>query len=226
MGPSTSLSAPQRRAVLGADSSTGEVKAGATICESLAVKQVAVGHGRRGAYYLTALGHSLRAELIRAADALASSPTSEPSEQFAARTGAETELSAVELDDHRAAQVAQAWASLLEIRRLTSPDGGASGPAPWERHQPISAVALALEAGGAPSCVRSDTGRYLRSGYLVSQGEQAASVRVDWRAIGRDVGKAEDSLNDCTVLLAAAGWDALLYRGEQGRRFLLVHPTG
>jgi hypothetical protein len=67
---------------------------------------------------------------------------------FAARTAHEPPEQDPEA---RTRQAAQAWESLLQIRRLVQPDHP-DLPPPWEQAQPVRAVALALEAAGVPVC--------------------------------------------------------------------------
>ncbi|PRH76780.1 hypothetical protein C6N75_23765 [Streptomyces solincola] len=129
----------------------------------------------------------------------------------------------------RAAEVRAAFDGLLQIRRLTGAGGGdpRASPAPWERNQPVRAVALALEAGGvAPSAVDAE-GRRVRAGYLVGAGERPGTVRVTWPGPpGSGAAQEEErALAECAALLDRLGWDALLYRGPRGRRFLEVEPV-
>jgi hypothetical protein len=138
---------------------------------------------------------------------------------FAARTGHEP-AGAVGAD--RGGQVAQAWESLQQIRRLVQPEHP-DLPAPWERAHPVRAVALALEAAGTPFCTVDgddviDSGVQLRS-------EAQDSVRVTWRYRRgrRPVDAGEADLGTAAEALAGAGWDALLYRAGRSR-FLLVEP--
>ena len=65
---------------------------------------------------------------------------------FAVRTGHEAPG---QVPSDRQRQVALAWESLPQIRRLVQP-GRPNVPAPWERAQPLRAVSLALEAARHP----------------------------------------------------------------------------
>ncbi|MER6911246.1 hypothetical protein ABT354_06195 [Streptomyces sp. NPDC000594] len=119
----------------------------------------------------------------------------------------------------RDTEVRAAYAGLIQIRRLTG-----TTPAPWERSRPAWAVALALEAGGvAPSAVDAD-GTRVATGYRVLESERPGAVRVEWAGPpgGGVRRQADERLRECARLLTEAGWEALLYRGAAGRRFLEV----
>ncbi|MCM1947188.1 hypothetical protein NC315_17665 [Streptomyces sp. G2] len=132
--------------------------------------------------------------------------------------------------EQRSREVRSALDGLRQIRRLTGGPGGAAGdvPAPWERRQPVRAVALALESGGlAPSAVDA-AGSRTATGYRVRAGERPATAVVEWLgppgsgAAGREAA----ALTNCAEALARLGWEALLYKGPRGRRFLEVEPSG
>ncbi|MEU6483621.1 hypothetical protein [Streptomyces sp. NPDC046887] len=129
----------------------------------------------------------------------------------------------------RAAEVRTAFEGLLQIRRLTRTAGGdpRASPADWERHQPVRAVALALEAGGAAPSATDPEGRRTRTGYRVAAGEKPGTVRVEWLGpTGSGAAHEEErALGECAALLDRLGWDALLYRGPRGRRFLEVEAV-
>jgi hypothetical protein len=130
----------------------------------------------------------------------------------------------------RAAEVRVAFEGLLQIRRLANSGPGDPGavPAQWELLRPARAVALALEAAGiAPSAV-DEAGHRTAVGYVVRDGERPGTVRVVW-AGPRGSGAAQDeerALSRCAAALAPLGWEALLYRGERGRRHLEVESAG
>ncbi|WP_042390275.1 hypothetical protein [Streptacidiphilus melanogenes] len=138
---------------------------------------------------------------------------------FAARTGHEPPEQAPE---GRARQVAQAWESVLQIRRLVQPDHP-DLPAPWERAQQVRAVALALEAAGVPLCA-FDGDVVVMSGAVV-EAEAHTGTGVTWRyqrgQRAADAGEAD--LGTAADALRRAGWDALLYRAGRSR-YLLVEP--
>ncbi|MEY9877943.1 hypothetical protein ABH931_007467 [Streptacidiphilus sp. MAP12-33] len=152
-------------------------------------------------------------------------PSPEPSgataggDGFTVRTGHQPQDTS---GAHRAHQVAQAWESLLQIRRLVQPDH-ADLPAPWERAQSVRAVALALEAAGVP--IRAVDGDQVVEAGAVVEGADRGGVRVSWgyQRGHRPVDAGEADLRAAADALGQAGWDALLYRSGP-RRFLLVEP--
>ncbi|GAA2424666.1 hypothetical protein GCM10010433_25670 [Streptomyces pulveraceus] len=131
-------------------------------------------------------------------------------------------------DGRRSASVRTAFEGMLQIRRLTNtghadPQGI---PAPWERHRPIRAVAIALEASGlAPSAV-DGSGLRTATGYRLGRGESPGGVRVEWLGPpGSAAAHAEEAeLTRCAAVLRELGWTVLLYRGARRRRFLEVEP--
>ncbi|MFI9723854.1 hypothetical protein ACIHFE_30060 [Streptomyces sp. NPDC052396] len=128
--------------------------------------------------------------------------------------------------EERAADVKQALAGLRQIRRVTNtgraePEGV---PAPWERLQPVRAVALVLEAAGLPPSAVGSDGRRLATGYCVRA--CGAVVRVEWLGPpGSGARYAQhDALQRCADALKRMGWQALEYRGARGQRWLEVEP--
>jgi hypothetical protein len=145
------------------------------------------------------------------------------SEGFSVRTGHES-AAELPLDRHRGREVAQAWESLLRIRRLAQPER-AEVPAAWERAQPLRAVSLALEAAGVAFCsVEQDA--VVTSGVQLRQ-EGRGQVRVVWRYRRghRPPDNGEADLAAAARALGEAGWDALLYRAGR-ERYLLVAAAG
>ncbi|MFF2324936.1 MULTISPECIES: hypothetical protein [unclassified Streptomyces] len=131
-------------------------------------------------------------------------------------------------DGQRAASVRTAFEGMLQIRRLTN-TGHATPervPAPWERHRPVRAVALALEASGVTASAVEGSGLRTATGYRVAQGEASVSVRVEWVGPpGSGAARAEeDELARCAAVLREWGWTVLAYRGPRRRRFLEVEP--
>lgn len=133
--------------------------------------------------------------------------------------------------EQRSREVRAAFEGLLQIRRLTGRqdgEGAGSGPAQWERIQPVRAVALALEAARVAPSALDATGARVASGYRVSAGERPGTVVVEW--LGPPGGGAaqeeESALGACVPVLERLGWEALLYRGPRRRRFLEVEPVG
>ena len=112
------LTAAQRRQVLAADPVSGELKGTAAQKAALVDRGLAVARGRIGATYLNAVGLEVRAQLLQAAEA-AEAPAGEgvPAGFIPATgDGPAGELAG---DASRAAEVAQAWEGLLEIRRVS-----------------------------------------------------------------------------------------------------------
>ncbi|MET9514626.1 hypothetical protein [Streptomyces sp. NPDC002994] len=145
---------------------------------------------------------------------------------FDAATGDGPELAVPE--ERRAAEVRVAFEGLMQIRRLTNTgtDAPEAVPAPWELHQVVRSVALALEAAGiAPSAI-NESGARTATGYRVSAGERPGTARVEWLGPPGS-GAAQDeqeALTGCAAELGRLGWTALLYRGPRRRRFLEVEP--
>ncbi|MFJ6104482.1 hypothetical protein ACIQHY_26175 [Streptomyces sp. NPDC092359] len=132
--------------------------------------------------------------------------------------------------EQRSREVRVALDGLLQIRRLTG-SGGADPkavPADWERRRPVRAVALALESGGiVPSSVDA-SGERTGTGYRVRAADRPEAAVVEWLGPpGEGAARSEaEALGACVPVLARLGWEALLYRGPRGRRFLEVEPTG
>ncbi|WP_329285269.1 hypothetical protein [Streptomyces sp. NBC_00691] len=131
--------------------------------------------------------------------------------------------------EQRSREVRAALDGLLQIRRLTHRrDGGdpKSVPADWERRQPVRAVALALESGGlAPSSLDA-SGARITTGYRVRPGDRPGTAVVEWLGpTGSGAAQEEvGTLGACLSALTRLGWEALLYKGPRGRRFLEVEP--
>ncbi|MFE7132733.1 hypothetical protein ACFVIM_17935 [Streptomyces sp. NPDC057638] len=125
----------------------------------------------------------------------------------------------------RAEEVRTAYEGLQRIRTLT---GAASRPADWERHRPVRAVALALEAAGVEPSAVDGARRRTATGYRVSAGDRPGTVRVEWLGPPGSGAAWEEErrLRGCADALEAAGWEPLLYKGPRGRRYLEVEPGG
>ncbi|WP_037604473.1 hypothetical protein [Streptacidiphilus rugosus] len=139
---------------------------------------------------------------------------------FAARTGHERPE---ELTADRPAQVAQAWESLRQIRRITQAEEPEL-PAPWERNRPVQAVGLALEAMGVDFAGVDGQGTVVASGVRLSE-ERQGVVRAEWvsRRGERPADAGEARLGEAAEAAGRAGWDALLYRAGRSR-YLLIEP--
>ena len=146
--------------------------------------------------------------------------------QFEAATGDEAPLDAA--PGQRAAAVRAAFDGLLEIRRLMNTDRAdpLAVPAAWERHQPVRAVAIALEAAGIPPSAVGADGHRPATGYRCGEAEQAGAVRVEWLGpTGSGAAYAAgDELANCARVLRGLGWEALEYRGRGRHRYLEVEP--
>ena len=129
----------------------------------------------------------------------------------------------------RAAAVRAAFDGVLEIRRLmnTERDDPLATPAAWERHQPVRAVAISLEAAGVPPSAVGADGHRLATGYRCGEAaDQAGVVRVEWlgpAGSGASYAAAEE-LGNCARVLRGLGWEALEYRGRGRHRYLDVEP--
>ncbi|WP_338673712.1 hypothetical protein V1460_11880 [Streptomyces sp. SCSIO 30461] len=137
-------------------------------------------------------------------------------------------------DEHavraRAAEVRVAFDGLLRIRRLTGTGAAVpeAAPAPWEHHRMVRSVALALEAAGIPPSAVDASGRRVETGYRVrsadGEDQEPRVVAVEW--LGPPGGGAPSgepaALDECARILDRLGWDALIYRGRGGRRFVEV----
>jgi hypothetical protein len=146
------------------------------------------------------------------------------SEVFEAATG-DGPGTAEEDRERRAGEVRTAFAGLLQIRRMTG-----AAPAPWERARMVRAVALTLEAAGLPPSAATADGTRTATGYRVGESPDraGAAVRVEWLGpAGSGAAHEEETrLKECgRALESAGGWEALLYRGPRGRRFLEVEPV-
>jgi hypothetical protein len=131
-----------------------------------------------------------------------------PGGVFAARTGDEPHA-----DDSpaRARAVRSAWQGLIELRRMTHPDGATDRPCGWERAHLVRAAALALEAAG---CRPATAGA---GGYHVSESPQPEAVAV--RA------PTPEELRACAAALEHAGWQPSEHRDPRRRtRYLLASP--
>ncbi|MEU1513567.1 hypothetical protein ABZ490_15655 [Streptomyces sp. NPDC005811] len=128
---------------------------------------------------------------------------------FAARVGGE-EHTGVD-GPARAREVHSAWQGLLELRRMTHPDGAVDRPCGWERAHLVRAAALALEAGGhRPAGPDTD-------GYRVRATPQPEAVAVR--------GPDDATLGACAATLEKAGWQVGEHTDPRTRaRYLLASP--
>ncbi|MGW1891462.1 hypothetical protein ACWCP6_14575 [Streptomyces sp. NPDC002004] len=220
--------AAQRRIIQAADPVTGRLRGTETQLAALVRLRLAFRHPRPPHdCFLTPEGHRVRAESgtdsPSSADPAGSAPAGSPAAVepaagpaataarpgvFAARTGGEPDV----VDGPaRVREVYAAWQGLLEMRRMTNPDGATDRPGPWERTHLVPAAALALEAAG---CAPAAPGR---EGYRVMDTPQPEAVAV--RAPG------PDALRACADALDRAGWQTGAHREPRtGDRYLLASP--
>ncbi|MEV5872967.1 hypothetical protein AB0L75_01835 [Streptomyces sp. NPDC052101] len=200
------VSAAQRHVIEGADPVTGRLRGTQAQLAALVKRGLAFRHPRPPhEHFLTPAGHRIR----EAADAAAEEEAAADTGVFAARVGGAEEEPAD--GAARLREVHSAWQGLLELRRMTNPDGAVDRPCGWERTHLVRAAALALEAAGhRPAGGDAD-------GYRVRATPQPEAVAV----------YAPDaaSLTACTATLERAGWQAGEYTEPRTRaRYLLASP--
>jgi hypothetical protein len=128
---------------------------------------------------------------------------------FTARVGGEEELPVS--GPARLREVHSAWQGLLELRRMTNPDGAVDRPCGWERTHLVRAAALALEAAGHRPAGGDTDGYRVRA---TPQPEAVAVYAPDAAALAA-----------CAATLQEAGWQAGEYTEPRTRaRFLLASP--
>ncbi|NJP50130.1 hypothetical protein HCJ93_08605 [Streptomyces sp. SBST2-5] len=201
--------AAQRRVIESADPVTGRLKGTEAQLAPLVRNGLAFRHPRPPHdYFLTPAGHRIREKEPE--------QVPEPSERpaasggvFTARTGGEE--TAPEPGPARRREVRSAWQGMLELRRMTHPDGATDRPCPWERAHLVQAAALALEAAGhRPAGPEGD-------GYRVRETPQPEAVAV-YAPDGTE-------LRACAATLERAGWQAGEYTDPRTRvRYVLASP--
>lgn len=197
--------AAQRRVIDAADPVTGRLKGTRAQLAALVRLGLAFRHPRPPHdHFLTPAGHRVR-------EAPAPEAAARPAggAGFAVRAGGEGDP--VDPGPARAREVHSAWQGLLELRRMTNPDGAVDRPCGWERTHLVRAAALALEAAGhRPAGPDAD-------GYRVRATPQPEAVAV--------YGPDGEALRACAATLAAAGWQAGEYTEPRTRaRYLLASP--
>ena len=204
------LTAAQRRLIDAADPGTGRLRGTPAQLAALVRRGLAFRHPRPPHdHFLTPAGHRAR-EADPAAEAGAA-PEPDASGVFAARVGGEP--SAPASGPARLREVRGAWQGMLELRRMTHPDGATDRPCGWERTHLVQAAALALEAAGhRPAGPGAGDG-----GYRVRETPQPEAV-----AVYEPDGAA---LRACAATLERAGWQAGEYTEPRTRtRYLLASP--
>ncbi|MFD6434322.1 hypothetical protein [Streptomyces venezuelae] len=207
--------AAQRRIVEAADPQTGRLSGTEAQLQALVRARLAFRHPRPPhACFLTPAGHRVRDEGPAPAQPSPEPPPPAPapasSGVFAARTGTETEPTGPE-GPARAREVRSAWEGLVELRRMTNPDGTRDRPCAWERTHLVQAAALALETAG-----RVPAGPD-REGYRVSPTPQPEAVAV------RE--PTADGIRACAAALERAGWQTSEHAERRGGgRYVLASP--
>lgn len=200
--------AAQRRVIDAADPDTGRLRGTETQLAALVKRGLAFRHPRPPHdHFLTPAGHRIReAEEPRPAQAEAT----EARGVFAARIGGEED--APRSGPARLREVRGAWQGLLELRRMTNPDGALDRPCAWERTHLVQAAALALEAAGHPPAEPD-----FEEGYRVRATPQPEAVAVHESDGAR--------LRACAATLEEAGWQVGEHTEPRSRaRYLLASP--
>lgn len=204
--------AAQRRVIDAADPVTGRLRGTRAQLAALVRRGLAFRHPRPPHdHFLTPAGHRIREaeeEGAAAAEAPAAGDASSGSGVFSARVGGEEEA----YDrSARVREVHSAWQGLLELRRMTNPDGATDRPCGWERANLVRAAALALEAAGHPPAGPG------ADGYRVRATPQPEAVAV--------YGPDGAALRACAATLERAGWQAGEHTEPRTRvRYLLASP--
>lgn len=201
--------AAQRRVIDAADPVTGRLKGTEAQLAALVKRGLAFRHPRPPHdHFLTPAGHRIR-EAEPTAPPEPESPAADG--VFAARIGGEQD--APETGPARVREVHSAWQGLLELRRMTNPDGAMDRPCGWERTHLVQAAALALEAAGhRPAGPEPDA-----PGYRVRATPQPEAVAVHEPDI--------DALHACAATLEKAGWQVGEHTEPRTRaRYLLASP--
>ncbi|MER6148774.1 hypothetical protein [Streptomyces hirsutus] len=213
------LGAGLRRVVEAADPVSGRVKGTGAQLAGLVERGLAFRHPRAPHdHFLTPAGHRIRegdsgteAKSGAGAEEGTAGSAAAADGVFATRVGGEE--GAAEGGAARLREVRSAWQGLLELRRMSHPDGATDRPCGWERGHLVQAAALALEAAGhRPAGEGAGTG-----GYRVRETPQPEAVAV-YEADG-------EALRACAATLEAAGWQAGEYTEPRTRaRYLLASP--
>ncbi|MEU6087224.1 hypothetical protein ABZ865_10520 [Streptomyces sp. NPDC047085] len=198
--------AAQRRVIDAADPVTGRLRGTEAQLAALVKRGLAFRHPRPPHdHFLTPAGHRIR----EAVPEVPEEPAAPADAVFAARVGGEERAPAS--GPARQREVHSAWQGLLELRRMTHPDGAMDRPCGWERAHLVRAAALALEAAGHRPEGPDGPGYRVRA---TPQPEAVAVYAPD-----------TDTLDACAATLERAGWQAGAYTEPRTRaRYLLASP--
>ncbi|WP_329362614.1 hypothetical protein [Streptomyces sp. NBC_01483] len=201
--------AAQRRVIDAADPVTGRLRGTEAQLAALVKRGLAFRHPRPPHdHFLTPAGHRIR-ETPEPAATVAEPPAASDSGVFAARIGGEE---APDSGPSRIREVHSAWQGLLELRRMTNPDGAVDRPCAWERTHLVQAAALALEAAGHRPKAADGGG-----GYRVRATPQPEAVAV------RE--PDPEALRGCAATLEKAGWQVGEHTEPRtGARYVLASP--
>ncbi|MEU3614447.1 hypothetical protein ABZ725_19300 [Streptomyces sp. NPDC006872] len=210
--------AAQRRLIEAADPVTGRLRGTEAQLTALVKRGLAFRHPRPPHdHFLTPAGHRMREddpaaepESPRPKSPRPDSPQPADTGGFAARVGGEE--APPPAGPARVREVHSAWEGLLELRRMTNPDGSRERPCGWERTHLVRAAALALEAAGHPPAGPTGT-----DGYRVRATPQPEAVAVH--------GPDDATLSACAATLEKAGWQVGEHTDRRSRkRYLLASP--
>ncbi|SMF39751.1 hypothetical protein [Streptomyces sp. Amel2xC10] len=202
--------AAQRRVIDDAEPVTGRLRGTPAQLAALVKRGLAFRHPRPPHdHFLTPAGHRIR-EAPPVLGPATDTPAAVDSGVFAARVGGEADVGAD--GPARAREVHSAWQGLLELRRMTNPDGAADRPCGWERTHLVRAAALALEAAG-----HRPAGPDASGGYRVRATPQPEAVAVS--------APDDGTLAACAATLEKAGWQTGAHTEPRTRaRYLLASP--
>ncbi|MFE7645289.1 hypothetical protein [Streptomyces phaeoluteigriseus] len=212
--------AAQRRVIDTADPVTGRLRGTESQLAALVERGLAFRHPRPPHdHFLTPAGHRIREAEPEAGPAAAVDAPRTQTGVFTARVGGEEQPP--DGGPSRMREVRSAWQGLLELRRMTNPDGAVDRPCGWERTHLVQAAALALEAAGhrpaGPDAGKPDAGGPASDGYRVRATPQPDAVAVR--------GPDDGTLGACAVTLEKAGWQVSEHTDPRSRtRYLLASP--
>ncbi|SES10131.1 hypothetical protein SAMN04487983_103140 [Streptomyces sp. yr375] len=203
--------AAQRRVIDAADPVTGRLRGTEAQLAALVRHGLAFRHPRPPHdHFLTPTGHRIREAVPEPSKPTATDSETGDTGVFAARVGGEEGAGAG--GPSRVREVHSAWQGLLELRRMTNPDGGTDRPCGWERTHLVRAAALALEAAG-----HHPAGPRGTDGYRVRATPQPEAVAVH--------GPDDATLRACAATLEKTGWQVGEHTDPRTRaRYLLASP--